>query len=131
MLPNHNQNLYWVSQAYDLTGFMDIKDSEDRLIELQKLRSTITQEGIHSGLFDIQPIIGWKEVAGKLMPVLAYGIIPYESKKAWVYDSRFSRIIERDGRARRVSEWIASDILEPVVKLISKAYGAGDKPRQL
>jgi len=128
MLPNHNQNIYWVSQAYDLNYYMDIQDSEERLIELQKLRSTITQEGIHSGVFDIQPIIGWKEVAGKLMPVLAYGITPYESKKAWVYDSRFSRIIDRDGRARRVTDWLASDILDPVVKLISKAYRLGGKP---
>ena len=131
MLPNHNQNLYWVSQAYDLNNFRDIKDSEERLLELQKLRSAITQEGIHSGLFDVQPIIAWKEVAGKLMPVLAYGIFPYESKRAWVYDSRFSRIIERDGRARRVSEWIASDILEPVVKLISTSYSGGDKSRMI
>lgn len=129
MLPNNNPNLYWVSIAFDLGKVDDIQDNDERLLELQKLRSKITQEGIHSAIFDVQPIIGWKEVhEGKLSPVLAFGVVPYESRKAWIYDAHFGRIIDRDGKVKRVSEWIMADILEPVLQMISRSYGIETRP---
>ena len=104
---------------FDLTGFRTRRGGSTR----------IQEEGIHSAIFDVQPIIGWKEVhEGKLSPVLSFGVVPYESKKAWIYDAHFGRIIDRDGKVKRVSEWIMADILDPVLQMISRSYGIETRP---
>ena len=124
MLPNHNPNLYWVSLAFDIEKIKGIRDNAQELLELQRLRSKITQEGIRSEAFNVQPIIGWRELlAGKLSPVLAYGVVPYESTPAWIYDAHFGRVMGRDGTVKTFSSWMSVDVLEPVNQLISKSFG--------